>query len=138
MKKLHGKKWRLQQEETYCLKAQKKLDELRVKKSKTIIESPTQSPLPSSPDLTPEKMNPPEKSKPSSKSSSTASLAEKNFSFSKERETRTGLFGDLSITSERLFESLGVLKKLVRSMQTCIINKKTHLRTTRTNFENYH
>ena len=49
--------------------------QLEARKRRTIMESPTQSPLRSSPDLTPEKTIPPEKAMPSSTSSATASQA---------------------------------------------------------------
>jgi len=67
--------WRHQQEESERLEAQKKKAELEARKRRTIDESPTQWPLPSLPDLTPEKTTPPEKAMPSSTSSSTASQA---------------------------------------------------------------
>ena len=45
------------------LRPRKKQEELRLRKRKKIVESPTQSPLPSSPDSTPEKMKSPENAK---------------------------------------------------------------------------
>lgn len=56
MKKMSEKKRKLEREEAERLEAQKKQEELILRKRKKIVESPTQSPLPSSPDSTPEKM----------------------------------------------------------------------------------
>ena len=56
MKKISENKRTLEREEAERLEADKKQEELRWRKRKKIVESPTQSPLPSSPDSTPEKM----------------------------------------------------------------------------------
>ena len=60
------------------LEAQKKQEELRLRKRKKIVECPTQSPLPNSPDSTPEIMKSPEKAKlkPSPSNSPNSSNAE--------------------------------------------------------------
>ena len=63
MKKIRENKQKLEREEADRLEAQKKQEELRLRKRKKIVESPTQSPLPSSPDSTPEKMKSPENEK---------------------------------------------------------------------------
>ena len=75
LKKKDEENWRRQQEESERLEAQKEKAQLEVRKRRTIMESPTQSTLPSLPDLTPEKTIPPEKAMPSSMSSATASQA---------------------------------------------------------------
>ncbi len=63
MKKIRENKQKLEREEADRLEAQKKQEELRLRKRKKIVESPTQSPLPNSPDSTPEIMKSPEKAK---------------------------------------------------------------------------
>ena len=63
MKKMSENKRKLEREEADRLEAQKKQEELRLRKRKKIVESPTQSPSPNSPDSTPEKMKSPEKAK---------------------------------------------------------------------------
>jgi hypothetical protein len=64
MKKISENKQKLEREEANRLEAQKKQEELRLRKRKKIVEYPIQSPLPISPDSTPEIMKPPEKAKP--------------------------------------------------------------------------
>ncbi len=66
---------RRQQEESERLEAQKEKAQLEARKRRKIMESLTQLPLRSLPDLTPEKTIPPEKAMPSSTSSATASEA---------------------------------------------------------------
>ena len=56
MKKMSENKRTLEEEEAERLEATKKQEELRRRKRKKNVESPTQSPFPSSPDSTPEKM----------------------------------------------------------------------------------
>ena len=77
MKKISENKKKLEREEADRLEAQKKQEELRRRKKKKIILSPTQSPLPSSPDSTPEKMKSTENEKltPSQSNPSTTSSA---------------------------------------------------------------
>lgn len=77
MKKMSENKRKLEREEADRLEAQKKQEELRRRKKKKIILSPTQSPLPSSPDSTPEKMKSTENEKltPSQSNPSTTSSA---------------------------------------------------------------
>ena len=71
------KQRKLEREEAEPLKVLKKQEELRLRKTKKIVESPTQSPLPSSPHSTPEKMKSPENAKltPSRSNPTTASYA---------------------------------------------------------------
>ena len=78
MKKTIENKEKLESEEADRLEAQKKQEELRLRKRKKIVESPTQSPLPNSPDSTPEIMKSPEKAKlkPSPSNSPNSSNAE--------------------------------------------------------------
>ena len=78
MKKMSENKRKLEREEAERLEAQKKQEELILRKRKKIVESPTQSPLPSSPDSTPEKMKSTknEKLTPSLSNPSTGSSAE--------------------------------------------------------------
>jgi hypothetical protein len=77
LKKMSENKRKLEREEADRLEAQKKQEELRLRKRKKIVESPTQSPLPNSPDSTPVKMKSPEKAKlkPSPSNPPTASYA---------------------------------------------------------------
>ena len=77
MKKMSENKRKLEREEADRLEARKKQEELRLRKRKKIVESPTQSPLPTSPDSTPDKMKSPEKAKlkPSPSNPPTASYA---------------------------------------------------------------
>jgi hypothetical protein len=63
MKKMSENKWKLEREEADRLEAQKKQEELRLRKRGKNVESPTQLPLPNSPDSTPVKMKSPEKAK---------------------------------------------------------------------------
>ena len=78
LKKKDEENRRRQQEESERLEAQKETSQLEARKRRKINESPTQSSLPSLPDLTPEKTIPPEKAMPSSTSSVTASEALKS------------------------------------------------------------
>ncbi len=57
--KMVGNKWKLEKDEADMVEAQKvqKQEELEHKKKRRIIESPTQSSLPKSPDYTSEKKN---------------------------------------------------------------------------------
>jgi hypothetical protein len=75
LKKMSENKRKLEREEADRLEAQKTQEELRRRKKKKIIESPTQSPLPSSPDSTPEKMKSTENEKPTPSNPTTASNA---------------------------------------------------------------
>ncbi len=75
MKKISENKRTLEREEAERLEAEKKQEELRRRKRKKIVESPTQSPLPSSPDSTPEKMKSTENEKPTPSNPTTASNA---------------------------------------------------------------
>ncbi len=75
LKKKDEENWRRQQEVSERLEAQKEKAQLEARKRRKIMESPTQSQLHSSLDLTPEKTIPPEKAMPSSTSSATASQA---------------------------------------------------------------
>ena len=77
MKKMNEKKRKLEREEAERLEVLKKQEELRQRKRKKIVESPTQSLLPSSPHSTPEKMKSPENAKltPSRSNPTTASYA---------------------------------------------------------------
>jgi hypothetical protein len=65
----------LKKDEENRRREQEKKAELDARKRRTIIESPTQLPLPSLPDLTPEKTNPPEKAMQLSTRSLTTSQA---------------------------------------------------------------
>ncbi len=75
MKKISENKRTLEREEAERLEAEKKQEELRRRKRKKIVESPTQSPLPSSPDSTPEKMKSSENKKLTPSNHNTASNA---------------------------------------------------------------
>ena len=75
LKKMSENKRKLEREEADRLEAQKTREELRRRKKKKIIESPPQSPLPSSPDSTPEKMKSTENEKPTPSNPTTASNA---------------------------------------------------------------
>ena len=74
MKKISENKRTLEREEAERLEVEKKQEELR-RKRKKIVESPTQSPLPSSPDSTPEKMKSAENENPTPSNPNTASNA---------------------------------------------------------------
>ena len=63
MKKIHENKQKPEREEADRLEAQKKQEELRLRKRTQIVQSPTQLTLHNSPDSTPEKMKSPEKAK---------------------------------------------------------------------------
>ena len=78
MKKMSENKRKLEREEAERLEAQEKQEELRLRKWKKIVESPTQSPLPSSPDSTPEKMKPTENEKLTPNNPPTVSNARKS------------------------------------------------------------
>ena len=81
MKMMNENQRKLEREEADRFEAQKKQEELRRRKRKTIVDSPTQSPLPSSPDSTPEKMKSPEKAKlkpPPSNHTNTSSAGNAN------------------------------------------------------------
>lgn len=78
LKKKDEENRRRQQEESERLEAQKEKAQLEARKRRKINESPTQSPLPSLPDLTPEKTFLPEKAMPSSTSLATTSEAVKS------------------------------------------------------------
>jgi len=75
MKKMSENKRKLEEEEAERLEAAKKQEELRRRKRKKIVESPTQSPLPSTPDSTPEKMKSSEDEKLTPSNPNTASHA---------------------------------------------------------------
>jgi hypothetical protein len=75
LKKMSENKRKLEREEADRLEAQKKHEEQRRRKKKKIIESPTQSPLPSSLDSTPEKMKSTENEKPTPSNHTTTSNA---------------------------------------------------------------
>jgi len=75
MKKISENKRKLEREEADRLEAQKKQEELRLRKRKKIVKSPTQSPLPSSPDSTPGKMNSTENEKLTPSNPNTANNA---------------------------------------------------------------
>jgi hypothetical protein len=75
LKKICENKQKLERDEAERREAQKKQEELRRRKKKKIIESPTQSPLPSSPDSTPEKMKSTENEKPTPSNPTMASNA---------------------------------------------------------------